>query len=64
MRVAIAGGHGQVATRLAHLLVDRGDDVIGLVRNPTHAEDLRAAGVLPAICDLEQATVDQIAAGG
>ena len=62
MRVAIAGGHGQVATRLARLLVDRGDDVIGLVRNPTHAEDLRAAGVLPAICDLEQATVDQIAA--
>jgi uncharacterized protein YbjT (DUF2867 family) len=62
MRVAIAGAHGQVATRLTRLLVDRGDDVIGLVRNPTHAEDLRAAGVLPAICDLEQATVDQIAA--
>ena len=62
MRVAIAGAHGQVATRLARLLVDRGDDVIGLVRNPTHADDLRAVGVLPAICDLEQATVEQIAA--
>ncbi len=61
MRVAIAGAHGQVATRLARLLVDRGDDVIGLVRNAAHAEDLRAAGVVPAICDLEHATVDRIA---
>jgi uncharacterized protein YbjT (DUF2867 family) len=62
VRVAIAGAHGQVATRLARLLVDRGDDVIGLIRNPRHAEDLRAAGVDPRICDLEHATVDQIAA--
>ena len=62
MRVAIAGAHGQVATRLARLLLDRGDDVIGLVRNPQHARDLRAAGVDPAICDLEHATLDDIAA--
>jgi uncharacterized protein YbjT (DUF2867 family) len=62
MRGAIAGAHGRVATRLARLLVDRGDYVIGLVRDPTQAEDLRAAGVIPAICDLEHATVDQIAA--
>lgn len=62
VRVAIAGAHGQVGTRLARLLVDRGDDVIGLIRNPEHAEALRAAGVDPAICDLERATVDQIAA--
>ena len=62
MRVAIAGAHGQVATRLARLLVSRGDDVIGLVRNPRHADDLRAAGVDPAICDLEQASLDEIAA--
>lgn len=62
MRVAIAGAHGQVATRLARVLVDRGDDVIGLIRNPDHAQDLRAAGVDPVLCDLEHATVDQIAA--
>lgn len=62
MRVAIAGAHGQVAMRLARLLVDRGDDVVGLIRNPQHAEDTRAAGIEPAICDLEHATVDQIAA--
>jgi uncharacterized protein YbjT (DUF2867 family) len=62
MRVAIAGAHGQVATRLARVLVERGDDVIGLIRNPEHAEDLRAMGVVPEVCDLEHATVDQVAA--
>ncbi len=62
MRVAIAGAHGQVAIRLSRLLVERGDDVIGLIRNPGHAEDLRAAGVDPEICDLEHATLDQVAA--
>jgi uncharacterized protein YbjT (DUF2867 family) len=62
MRVAIAGAHGQVATRLARLLVDRGDEVIGMIRNPGHAEELRDAGVEPRICDLERAGVDEIAA--
>jgi uncharacterized protein YbjT (DUF2867 family) len=62
MRIAIAGAHGQVATRLARLLVDRGDDVIGLIRRPGHAAALRDAGVEPQVCDLEQATVDEIAA--
>ena len=62
MRVAIAGAHGQVATRLARLLVNRGDEVVGLIRNPRHADELEAAGVKPELCDLEHATVDQIAA--
>ena len=62
MRVALAGAHGQVAIRVARLLVDRGDDVVGLVRNPTHAEDVRAAGVDPKVCDLEHATVGQVGA--
>ena len=62
MRVAIAGAHGQVARRLERLLVGRGDDVIGLIRSPEHAEELQVAGVEPAICDLERATVEQIAA--
>ena len=42
MDVAIAGGHGQVARRLARLLANRGDRVRGLIRNPEHADDLRA----------------------
>ncbi len=48
--------------RLGSLLVGRGDAVIGLIRNPDHAAEVRATGVDPVICDLEQATVEQIAA--
>ena len=34
MRVAIAGGHGQIALRLAEQLSGRGDQVVALIRNP------------------------------
>jgi uncharacterized protein YbjT (DUF2867 family) len=53
MRVVIAGGHGQIALRLARLLSARGDDVVGLIRNPAHAPDVRAAGGSPIVADLE-----------
>ena len=62
VRVAIAGAHGQVAMRLARLLVDRGDDVVGLIRNPKHAQDTRAGGRSPRDLRSRRATVDQIAA--
>src|SRR6188508_1950215 len=61
MDVAIAGGHGKVARRLARRLVARGDRVRGLIRNPAHANDLRADGSEPVVCDLEQATADDVA---
>src|SRR3954451_18273756 len=60
MDVVIAGGHGKVGRRLATLLVARGDRVRGLIRNPDHAADLRADGVDPVVCDLEQASVDDV----
>ena len=53
MLVAIAGGHGQIALRLTRLLAERGDDVRSLIRNPDHADDVRAAGGDPVVCDLE-----------
>ena len=40
VRVAIAGAHGKIARRLTGWLVGRGDTVIGLIRNPAHAEDI------------------------
>jgi uncharacterized protein YbjT (DUF2867 family) len=61
MEVAIAGAHGKVARRLARLLVARGDRVRGLIRKPDHATDLRADGSEPVVCDLEVATVDEVA---
>ena len=35
MCVAIAGGHGQIALRLAKIIAQRGDEVVALIRNPT-----------------------------
>ena len=61
MRVSIAGGHGQIALRLAKVLAQRGDEVIALIRNPNHAEDVRQAGAEPVVVDLERASEDDVA---
>ncbi|GAB6903717.1 SDR family oxidoreductase [Kineosporia succinea] len=61
MRIVIAGGHGKIALILGRMLHDRGDDVVGIIRNPDQADDLRAVGVTPAVLDLEQADVEAVA---
>lgn len=61
MDVVIAGGHGQIALRLSRLLSERGDRVRGLIRNPDHTDDVRAAGGEPVLCDLEAAEVPGVA---
>jgi uncharacterized protein YbjT (DUF2867 family) len=61
MHIAIAGGHGQIALQLTRLLHARGDHVTSLIRNPAHADDVRSAGGDPHVCDLENATVDDVA---
>jgi uncharacterized protein YbjT (DUF2867 family) len=60
MRVVIAGGHGQIAMQLERLLVARGDEAVGLVRNPDHVGDLEQAGAKAALLDLERSTVDDL----
>jgi uncharacterized protein YbjT (DUF2867 family) len=60
MRVAIAGGHGQIALRLATVLSQRGDEAVALIRNPDHADDVRQAGAEPAVVDLEHASEDDV----
>jgi len=59
--IAIAGGHGKIALALTRRLSARGEGVVGLIRNPDHAEDVRAAGGEPALCDVERADVQEIA---
>jgi uncharacterized protein YbjT (DUF2867 family) len=61
VNVAIAGAHGQIALRLARLLAAEGDRVIGLIRNPDHAAEVSRAGAVPVRCDLERASVEEIA---
>jgi nucleoside-diphosphate-sugar epimerase len=62
MRVVIAGAHGQVARRLGRLLAGGGHAVAGIVRNADHRADLESDGVEPVVLDLEQASVDEVAA--
>jgi len=62
MRIAIAGAHGQIGLRLVRILAGRGEEVVGLIRNPDHASDVAAAGGQPVVCDLEQASTGEVAA--
>ncbi|MFF1739459.1 NAD(P)H-binding protein [Streptomyces mirabilis] len=62
MRIVIAGGHGQIALRLERLLAARGDEVAGIIRRAEQGDDLRAAGAEPVLCDLESASVEEVAA--
>ncbi|WKG06050.1 NAD(P)H-binding protein [Mycolicibacterium sp. HK-90] len=61
MRVVIAGGHGKIALILEGLLSARGDEAVGLIRNPAQSADLEAAGATPVVLDLESASVAEVA---
>jgi uncharacterized protein YbjT (DUF2867 family) len=58
--VAIAGAHGKIGMRLTRLLAAENDRVVGLIRNPDHAGDVRDNGGDPVVCDLEHATAEEI----
>ncbi|BCJ27665.1 SDR family oxidoreductase [Actinocatenispora sera] len=61
MRVVVAGGHGKIALRLTRQLVARSEAVVGLIRNPDQADELRELGAHPVVLDLESATPEQVA---
>src|SRR3954451_7530156 len=61
MKVAIAGGHGQIGMRLARLLSERGDEVRALIRNPDQSQEVSETGAEPVVCDLEQASAEEVA---
>ena len=61
MRIVIAGGHGKIALLLTARLAERGDSVVGLVRNPDHVDDVRAVGGDAVVVDLERTSVDEVA---
>jgi uncharacterized protein YbjT (DUF2867 family) len=52
--VVIAGGHGQIALRLARLLRARGDTVRSIIRNPGHEAGVHATGAEPVVADMEE----------
>ena len=61
MRVVIAGGHGKIALLLERLLAGRGDQAVGLIRNPAQVADVQKAGAEAVVCDLEAASADDVA---
>ncbi|HEY1323314.1 MAG TPA: SDR family oxidoreductase [Streptosporangiaceae bacterium] len=62
MRVVIAGGHGKIALLLERLLAGRGDQAVGLIRNPAQIADVQKAGAEAVVCDLEAASAEDVAA--
>ena len=53
MKIAVLGAHGQIAMLLHPILKSNGHEVIGLIRNPEHADEVSMAGAEPVICDIE-----------
>lgn len=61
MRIAIAGGHGQIARLLARRLAETGHEPRALIRNPDHIADIEADGATPIVIDLENADDAELA---
>ncbi|MCS5735647.1 SDR family oxidoreductase [Herbiconiux daphne] len=61
MKIAIAGGHGQIALLATKLLTSSGHEVWGIVRNPAHASEVEDAGGHALVLDLEQSDSEKLA---
>lgn len=59
-RIAIIGGHGTIARLLTGLLVEQGDEVVSVFRNPDHRADIEALGAEAVVCDLEAASAQDL----
>ena len=61
MRIAIAGGHGQIARLLARRLVEAGHEPVALIRKPEQIADIESDGATPVVIDLENTDDAQLA---
>ncbi len=62
MRIHVIGAHGKVALRALPLLAAAGHEVIGVIRNPGHADEVEATGAVPHVVDIERLDADGWAA--
>ncbi|MDK8768309.1 NAD(P)H-binding protein [Corynebacterium freneyi] len=58
MRIHVIGAHGKVALRALPLLAAAGHEVIGVIRNPGHADEVEATGAVPHVVDIERLDAD------
>jgi uncharacterized protein YbjT (DUF2867 family) len=61
-RIAVVGGHGQIARLLHPMLHGAGHEPVALVRSDAHAEELEAGGVTTRHLDIEAGEVDDFVA--
>ena len=61
-RIAIVGGHGNIARLLHPMLLGAGHQPVALVRKPEQAAALEASGVETGMLDIENDGVDRFAA--
>lgn len=61
-RIAIVGGHGNIARLLTSQLVDAGHTPVSLVRNPDHVAELEGLGAETVLLDIEASDEDAFAA--
>lgn len=59
-KIIIIGGHGKVALRLAPQLVERGDEVTSVFRNPDHEAEVAATGAAPVVADVETMSTEAL----
>lgn len=59
-KVIIIGGHGKVALRLAPQLVERGDEVTSVFRNPAHEAEVAATGAHTVVGDVETMSTEAL----
>ncbi|MEV4123635.1 NAD(P)H-binding protein [Nocardia sp. NPDC049707] len=52
MRIYLAGATGVIGIRLLPLLVEAGHEVAGMTRSVARADQVRAAGAEPVVCDV------------
>lgn len=60
-KVLLIGGHGKVALLTAPLLVEAGDEVTSLIRNPDQTSDVAETGARPEVADVESMPTDELA---
>lgn len=61
-RIAVVGGHGQIARLLHPMLLGAGHEPVALVRSAEHAAELEASGVTTRHLDIEASTAADFAA--
>lgn len=59
-RILVFGGHGRIALLLAPLLVARGHEVTGVIRNPDHVTEVEDGGEIALVADIETMDVDAL----